>query len=193
MSLRNGYAYSLIEVLIVTGVIAMTAVMGGMLASRFATSRSIDDITRNIASNLQVAKLKSIRQGVEYRAVFSSCSDLDGSDPACPVCNTYKKYKTGDDRITIAIERGDSNRGSTLWCIESTFEKRIQESMTLALPSQPSHFNPNGTGNAGTYRVKPSATSKVKKCGKVVVSPFGRIRIIQGNWNGTDCDPIREP
>ena len=183
----------MIEVLIVTGVIALTAVMGGMLASRFTTSRSVDDITRNIASNLQVAKLKSIRQGVEHRAVFSSCSRLDDSDSECPVCKKYNKYKTGDDRITLSIERGDSNRGSRLWCLESTYQKRIQGSMTLTLPSQPSHFNPNGTGTAGTYRIKPSANSSVKRCGKVVVSPFGRIRVIQGNWNGTDCDAIREP
>ena len=88
---RRGY--SVIEVLIVAGVISLTAVMSGMLTSKFFMSRAIDDITQNITSTVQVAKMKSARQGVEYRAVFARCAAPDDSDLDCPICNDYVDYQ----------------------------------------------------------------------------------------------------
>jgi len=132
LSDRSGY--SVIEVLIVAGVISLTAVMSGMLTSKFFMSRAIDDITQNITSTVQVAKMKSARQGVEYRAVFARCSTpLDTSDPDCPVCNTYDDYVAGDGTMTFTIERGDSNKGSTTWCVESTQTKKITDQMDMNL------------------------------------------------------------
>ncbi len=203
---RSGY--SVIEVLIVAGVISLTAVMSGMLTSKFFMSRAIDDITQNITSTVQVAKMKSARQGVEYRAVFAKCADLDNSDLDCPVCNNYDDYQAGDPTVTFTIERGDSNKGSTTWCVESTQSKKVSNQMDMDLTDMSENdpyrlgFNPSGfvvdsTGTpivgVETMSIHPSLTADVKRCGSVELSSLGRISVIQGNWDGTICNPIREP
>ena len=100
---------SMIEILIVTGVMLVIIVIAGSMSGRFAARRSVDNMSRNLSSTLQLAKLNAVRQGVEYRAVLASCDQLDNADPDCPVCDAYNDYNAGDDTITIAIERGDSN------------------------------------------------------------------------------------
>ena len=206
LSDRGGY--SVIEALIVAGVISLTAIMSGMLASKFFMSRAIDDITQNITSSIQVAKMKSARQGVEYRAVFASCADPDNTDLDCPVCDDYDDYEEGDQTMTFTIERGDSNKGSTKWCVESTNTKKISDhmdmDMTLMSENDPYRlsFNPSGfvvdsTGTpiAGTETISihPSAEADVRRCGSVELSSLGRISVIHGNWDGAECDAIREP
>ncbi len=58
--------------------------MGGTLAAIFAIRKSVDSITGDISSSLQITKLKAARQGVEYRTLLASCAGgLDTSDPDC--------------------------------------------------------------------------------------------------------------
>ena len=182
----------MIEAFIVSAFISVMVAIGGTLAAKYATHRSVDNLTKNISSTLQIAKLKSARHGVEYRAVFASCTDLDESNPDCPVCNTYVDYIPGDDTVTLSIERGDSNKGSTKWCLETSQTKKIKKSISLVFPAQASHFNPDGTGSAGTCKIHPTPSTNAKRCGDVIVNPFGRIRVTHGNWDGTTCKPIRE-
>ena len=206
LSDRSGY--SVIEVLIVAGVISLTAVMSGMLTSKFFMSRAIDDITQNITSSIQVAKMKSARQGVEYRAVFASCANLNNLDLDCPICNDYVDYQEGDLTMTFTIERGDSNKGSTTWCVESTQSKKISTQMDMNLTGISENdpyrlgFSPRGfvvdsTGTpivgVETMSIHPSLTADVKRCGSVELSSLGRVSVIHGNWDGTECDAIREP
>jgi prepilin-type N-terminal cleavage/methylation domain-containing protein len=206
---------TLIEVLVVAGIVSLMVVLGGMMVSRFTISRSINDITRNISATLQMAKLKSARDGVEYRAVFSRCTDIDDTDPDCKVCNDYNDFAAGDERLTITLERGNSNKGSDKWCVVSSQTKKMTQNFNLDLTdltdmdeTDPYRcgFSPKGlmvdqygepvTADEGTVSmlVKPTATSRVNACGIVELSPsLGRINVVRGNWDGTDCNPIREP
>lgn len=61
------------------------------------------------------------------------------------------------------------------------------------------NFNPNGTlvDETGVILaqqidigVNPTSNAKIKRCGGITVTPFGRIGIIEGNWDGANCNPI---
>jgi prepilin-type N-terminal cleavage/methylation domain-containing protein len=170
---RDGF--TLIEALIVVTVIGILIAMGGTLAGKFASRRQADNITGNISSTLQLTKLKALRQGVEYQAVLTF-------DPT-------------ERTLTIETERGNSNRGSSSYIQETSQTIKVKEGYVLNPASKTYNFNPNGTlgGASGTVDIKPSSGEKGERCGKIVVSPFGRIRVIQGNWDpsgGGDCKPI---
>lgn len=211
---------TIIEALIVATVISLLAGIAGLMVSRFTVSRSINDITRNISSTLQMAKLKSARDGVEYRAVFSQCDDIDDTDPDCKFCNSYTDFAPGDDTLTITLERGNSNRGSDKWCIVSSQTKKMSANFNLDLTdmAEPDQTDPLrcGFGPKGfmvdpngepvttdplpdadlemvSMLVTPTVTSRVNTCGIVELSlSLGRINVVRGNWDGTDCNPIRE-
>jgi len=198
---RDGF--TIIEALVVIGVIGILVAMGGSLAVKFHIRNSVDRITGDISSSAQISKLKAGRQGVEYRTLFASCAgDLDTTDPNCFVCPNYTDYIAGDETLTIIRERGNSNNASTNWCVEATTRDKIPSVITLDLATLDPNprryvFNPNNTlgGSSGTVDIKPSSPGRGKRCGKIVVSPFGRIRAIQGNWIEVpppgDCQPIR--
>lgn len=201
---RDGFG--IIETLLVIGVIGILVAMGGTLAAKFSIRKSVDRITGDISSSIQITKLKAARQGVEYRTLFASCTeDLDTTDPNCSVCPDYTDYSAGDETLTIIRERGNSNNDSTSWCVEATTRDRMPGEITLDLSTMDDDpyryvFNPNGTlgGSSGTLKIKPtglSAENRGKRCGKIVVSPFGRVRAIQGNWYPLpvpgDCKPIK--
>jgi len=201
---RDGF--SIIEGLLVIGVIGILVAMGGTLAAKFSIRKSVDRITGDISSSLQITKLKAARQGVEYRTLFASCAeDLDTTDPNCFVCPDYTDYSAGDGTLTIIRERGNSNNGTpdNGWCVEATTRDEMPSVITLDLATMDDDpyryvFNPNGTlgGSSGTLKIKPTSAERGKRCGKVVISPFGRIRVIQGNWDETlgpsgDCRAIR--
>jgi Tfp pilus assembly protein FimT len=196
-----------LELIVMVGVMVIIIVIAGSMSARFAQRRSVDNMTRNLSSTLQLAKLNAVRQGVEYRAVLASCSQLDNADPDCPVCDAYDDYAPGDDTVTITIERGDSNRGSTNWCVISMQTRRVQQGMALDLTDIPEtaprrfNFNPNGTlvDQTGAILaqqidigVKPAAGTKIRRCGRITVTPLGRIGIVEGNWDqgASECKPI---
>jgi prepilin-type N-terminal cleavage/methylation domain-containing protein len=209
---------TLIEVLVAAGIVSLMVVLGGMMVSRFTVSRSINDITRNISATLQMAKLKSARDGVEYRAVFSRCTDIDDTRPNCRVCNTYVDFAPGDESLTITLERGNSNKGSDRWCVVSSQTKKMTQNFNLDLTDMaetgpyrcgfgPKGFMVDKKGEPVTtdpapdddqtmvsMMVTPTSTSRVKTCGIVELSPLlGRINVVRGNWDGTACNPIGEP
>lgn len=198
--------YSLIEILAVITVMTVVIVIGSSYFSgRFALRRSVDNITNNISSMLQMGKLKSVRDGVEYRVVFADCTTVNETDADCSICTTYDEYQAGDENLTLILERGDSNSGSTTWCIQSTHTKRFQSDLTLvasanlAQPGNPLNFTfvPRGLrrdfltdANDEILTIRPTAGSKVDKCGQIEVSPVGGIAAIEGRWSGTQCIAI---
>lgn len=199
---RDGF--SIIEALVVIGVIGILVAMGGSLAVNYSIRKSVDRITGDISSSIQITKLKAARQGVEYRTLFASCADLDITDPNCFVCPSYTNYSAGDKTLTIIRERGNSNNGTPDdgWCVEATIRDKMPSVITLDLATLDNDpyryvFNPNNTlgGSSGTVDIKPTSPGRGKRCGKIVVSPFGRIRVIQGNWIEVpapgDCKPIK--
>jgi Tfp pilus assembly protein FimT len=204
---------SIVEALVVVGVISLLAAIAGLMVSRFNSSRSINDITRNISSTLQMAKLKSARDGVEYRAVFSRCDEVDDTDPNCKFCNNYSDFALEDDTLTITLERGNSNKGSDKWCIVSSQTKKMNKNFELDLTDMDETdplrcgFSPKGfmvdqngepvtTDDTVSMLVTPTSTSHVNTCGIVELSPpLGGINVVRGNWDGTTstCHAITEP
>jgi prepilin-type N-terminal cleavage/methylation domain-containing protein len=218
-SKENQKGMTVVEVLIVAGVIGLLAGIAALMVSRFSASRSINDIAREISATLQMAKLKSARDGVEYRAVFSRCDDIDDTDPDCKFCNSYTDFDPSvDDSLTISLERGNSNKGSTKWCIVSSQTKKMNKNYNLNMSDMgetdplrcgfgPTGFMVDQNGEPVTtdpapdadlekvsMLVTPTSTSRVHSCGMVELSPsLGKIDVVRGNWDGTDCNPIREP
>ena len=190
---RDGF--SIIEALLVLGVISILIAMGGSLAVNFSIRKSVDRITGDISSSIQIAKLKAARQGVEYRTLFASCADdLDTTDPNCLVCPDYTDYIAGDESLTIIRERGNSNNASTNWCVEATTRDKMPSVITLDMSSllttDPYRytFNPDGTlddiviGTDDIVDIKPTSAVRGKRCGQIRVELLGRVRFIQGNW-----------
>jgi Tfp pilus assembly protein FimT len=173
--LGNSIGFTLIEALIVAGVMALLVVIAGAAVSRYSLNRKVDSITKTISSTLLIAKLKSARYGVEYQAVIT--------------------YDDSNKILSIEMQRGDSNRGSTIYKSEISQSLNILGGIKITPKSKAINFNPNGTlgASSGTINIRPTDDANTKRCGKVVVTPFGRIRVLQGNWDGSECSPIREP
>jgi Tfp pilus assembly protein FimT len=172
MERREGL--SLIELLVVMSFISILVLMAGVLSARFAARHSTDDVTRTISSTLQLIKLKASRQGVEYQAVLT--------------------FTSSKNTLTVVTQRGNSNRGTCSTCYVTETSQIINvQGIALSPASQTYNFNPDGTLGAasGTIKIMPSDGVGGKRCGKVIVSPFGRIRIIEGSWDpsANDCNP----
>ena len=174
-NLENQDGFSLIEGLIVVGVMSVIIALGGTMISKYSANRRVDNLTKTISSTLQIVKLKSARHGLEYQAVLN--------------------YGDTDKILSIVTQRGNNNRGSDNYITENSQTLNVLGAITIAPPSKTFNFNPNGTlgGASGSINIRPADGANLRRCGKVIVTPFGRIRVLQGSWDGTSCDPIREP
>ncbi len=202
--LKKKDGFSIIEVLVVASVVVIVIVIGASsFSSKFAVSKSVDDLSNNIGSTLQLIKLQSARTGAEYRLVLADCETLDDTDPDCPICESYNGYSEGDEELNIMVERGDSNRGSQDWCVQSTQTKKISSDLTLAASPNVANnpfrisFLPTGMrsdfrtdGVIESFTLIPQADRNVDRCGQVEVTPAGGIRIIEGRWDESDCVPV---
>jgi len=203
---RNEDGFSLIEVMVVvTVMITVLAIGTSFISWKSAQRRSVDDVTNNVSSMLQTGKLMSVRDGVEYRVVFARCGSIDDTDPDCPKCDEYAEYQAGDKEISLIMERGDSNTGSTVWCIQSEHSRRFQSDLditaseNLGQDGQPLDFAFVPTGmrrdfgtdtNNETLTISPAGDSKIENCGQISVSPAGGISVTEGKWDGSQCNPI---
>jgi len=170
--LKDREGFNLIEVLLVTGIIGIVLALAGNLSGKFAGRRSIDRITANVSSTLQIVKLKALRHGLEYQAVFT--------------------FDSNEKTLNIVTQRGNSNRGSDRYEEETSQKIRVKEGVVVTPANRRFNFNPNGTlgGVSGNITIRPT-NNNTKRCGRIVVSPFGRIRVVQGNWNGTTCNAVK--
>lgn len=203
---RNTRGFSLIEVMVViTVMVTVLAIGTSYITGKSAQRRSVDGVTNNISSMLQLGKLKSVRDGVEYRVVLARCDNINDSDPDCPQCDSYDQYQAGDEDVSLILERGDSNLSSTVWCIQSAHSKKFQSDLTLVASvnlgqaGEPLNFTfvPNGMrrdfgtdAGSETLTIRPANDSKVENCGQLSVSPAGGITAAEGKWNGSNCIPI---
>ena len=98
------------------------------------------------------------------------------------------------DRLDLIIHRGDSNTDSTVWTTVQTYT--IDLDPTIVITKLPGanrfEFNPSGTSTSDSFTVIPKYTNDFKRCGDITVSSLGRIRVIKGNWDGTDCNQIQD-
>jgi hypothetical protein len=203
---RNTNGYSIIEVLaVITIMITVLAIGTSFISWKSAKRRSVDGVTNNVSSMLQTGKLMSVRDGVEYRVVFARCDNIDDTDPDCPKCDEYAEYQAGDKEVSLIIERGDSNAGSTVWCMQSAHSKRFQSDLDLVASAnlgqagEPLNFTfvPTGmrrdfgTDAANeTLTIIPADDSNIDNCGQLSVTPTGAITANEGRWSGTICVPI---
>ncbi|HKQ32468.1 MAG TPA: hypothetical protein VJV40_04630 [Thermodesulfobacteriota bacterium] len=203
---HNTNGYSIIEVLAVISIMMTVLAIGTSFISwKAAKRRSVDGVTNNVLSMLQTGKLMSVRDGVEYRVVFASCDDVDDTDPDCPKCDEYVEYQAGDKDISLIMERGDSNSGSTVWCMQSEHSKRFQSDLDITASAnlggggEPLNFAFVPTGmrrdfgtdiNNETLTIKSAEDSNIDNCGQIRVSPAGGISATEGRWDGTQCNPI---
>ena len=206
-NLNQNQGFSLIEMLIVTSVIAiLLAAASSYFSGSIALRRSVDDITANVATTLQLVKIQAGRSGVEHRVVFATCSALDETDPDCSVCTNYTDYTTGDGELNIMLERGDSNRGSTTWCIQSEQIKEFQSDLDfvkstnmsanpIAVSFLPTGLRSDFRNDAAdeTISIEPLNGASIDKCGVVEVTAVGGIRVVHGRWDGTACNAILDP
>ncbi|HXG30871.1 MAG TPA: GspH/FimT family pseudopilin [Thermodesulfobacteriota bacterium] len=166
--------FSLIEVILVVMVTCILIVIAGGLSGELAKRRSVDRVTTGISSTLYITKLEALRRGVEYQVVLTF-------DPNRRI-------------LSIVVERGNSNRRSSKYEQETSQTIRVIEGITITPSSKTYNFNPNGTlGSAsGTLTIRPVDDSEVERCGRIVVNPFGRMRVIRGNWDriASTCNPI---
>ena len=190
---------------VITVMITLLAIGNSFVNWKAAQRRSVQGVTNNITSMLQTGKMMSARDGVEYRVVFARCANIDETDPDCPKCDEYEEYEAGDDEVSIIMERGDSNIGSTIWCIQSEHSKRFQSDLDLTASEnlgqegEPLNFEFVPTGmrrdfgtdiNNETLTISPAEDSKIDNCGQISLSPAGGITSTEGRWEDSKCNPI---
>ncbi len=178
--------FTLIEILVVIGFVSILTVLGGTIAGKFAKRHSTDNITRTISSSLQLVKLKSAKQGVDYLAKLT--------------------FDSSKNLLTIETHRGNTNRGksSCTSCYSPETSQTIQvknPGVTVNPASQTFDFDPDGTvvdpnGNIQLQpiivTIQPTDGVNGKRCGRVTVLPIGRISVIEGTWNSSSssCTPV---
>lgn len=172
--------FTLIELLTILGVVSILIVMAGSFASQFFQRREIDQLTNAVLGDLQLAKLKAARDGVEYR--FSLSLSADG------------------DMLEITRERGNSNSLSTNWTEVSSQKVSVEDYVDVTIvPPNPIVIKPDGsltiTPSSFTETsclVRPKNGSEFNRCGQVSITRLGHINIIKGNWDGSECKQIKD-
>jgi len=181
---KNNYSekgYTLVELLVIIGVLIIVIVIAGSFSADFSKRRNIDKLTNGISGNLQLAKLQAARDGVEYR--FSVSENAD------------------EDMIEIKRERGDSNNLSTSWTVVGSLQLKVENYVDVTLvPTIPMIIKPSGSLDPtmmgslteSSCIIKPKNNTDYKRCGQVSMTRLGHLDIIKGNWDGTNCNIIKD-
>lgn len=176
--INNKRGFNLTELSIVMGIVSILIIIAVPVSSKLFQRRSIDKMTYQLSSTLNLAKLRAARHGVEHQTVC--------------------EYNSTNKTLTIETQRGNSNKNtdfgdSANYEVLSNLVIEMDKNYTV-LPAKDRfvfHFNPNGTSSALSVNFAPTDQSNIKKCGKLVLSPFGRIRTVIGNWNFNTQSCIR--
>ena len=180
IKLTNDMGFTIMEMLIIVGILSVIIVIAGSFSLDFSKRRNIDELTNGVSGNLQLTKLQAGREGVEYR--FSVTEDED------------------ENRLDIVRERGNSNNLSTSWTVIGSLQLKVENYVDITLvPTSPMVVNPDGSVtftppsiNESSFIVKPKNTADFQKCGQVNITRLGHVDIIKGNWDGTDCNIIKD-
>jgi len=179
---KKHHGFTIIEILVVAGIMAILIVIGGGISSTFALRRSVDDIANKITSELNLVKLQAARDGVQYRSTINY-SVVDGT----------ARF------VSLESTRGDSNRTSSFDVDDfldpiSTKTYQIMSDYLMDQEEYIIDFNPNGTAvQEQNIVLRPvDEDSTVSKCATIQVTQFGIIRTLIGRWDfDTDvCNPI---
>ncbi len=165
--------YTFVELMLVVAIMAVLIAMTGSFSPKAAYRRSVDSVTARVANTLQLTKLQAARNGVEYRT----------------------RFVQNDKELQLITERGDSNVDSTVWKSYQNSVVSINLDSSVIISNMPAllEFKPNG--NAGpndNFTALADSGKEVDRCGRVVVSELGRIKTIQGHWDGTNCIQVQD-
>jgi type II secretion system protein H len=150
--------FTLVEILIVIAIIGFLTAIAAPGVSAWVETFKFKNTVREIGITMQLARMKAIASGVEYRVVF----DLDAE--------------------TFFLERGNQADGSDTWIAEgvvtdvsSWADIAFVNSYTTGKRNK--QFNPNGTSSTGSIRLD---NAKGKKY-KITLNPTtGYINVDEG-------------
>jgi len=174
--------FSLVELLVVITIMGVIIALAGGLSYKSAYRRSVDSLTTRVANTLQLTKLRAARNGVEFKTSFVE----------------------SDNELQLITEMGDSNIDSTIWTSDQNSVTSLNIDSSVDISTIPSLFifKPNGTAAPDdgvfnlnvddNFTVLAASKTGVDRCGKVIVSGLGRIAVIQGHWDGTNCKQVAD-
>jgi general secretion pathway protein H len=148
MRKRGDYGVTLIELIVVMAIIAAFGLCMAPAIGEWLDNFRIRQAAREIASTLQLAKIKAITSRLEYNVVFDVAEE------------------------TYQLMRNDPTTG---WTLEGT-ECGVHRSVDIEtnLSGHSCQFNPDGTSSSGTITIN----NDQGKTYKVVVYRTGRIKIL---------------
>ena len=173
MKSKHQEGYTLVELMVVVAIMAVLIAMTGSFSSKAVYRRSVDSVTSRVANTLQLTKLQAARNGVEYRT----------------------RFVQNDKELQLITERGNSNVDSTVWKSDQNSVVSINLDSSVIISNMPTlfEFSPNGTaGPNNNFTALADSGTGVDRCGRVVVSELGRIKTIQGHWDGTNCIQVQD-
>jgi prepilin-type N-terminal cleavage/methylation domain-containing protein len=158
LSARFSKGFTLIEVLIVIAIFGVLTAIAASGISGWVETFRFKNTIREIGITMQLARMKAIAGGVEYRVVF----DLDAE--------------------TFCLERGNQADGSDTWIpeggvtgVSSWVDIAFVNSYTTGKRNK--QFNPNGTSSSGSLRLNNAKGEKYK----ITLTPAtGYINIAEG-------------
>ena len=176
--LTNEKGFNIIEVLIATSIISILVVIAGNIAGEFAIRRSIDNLTHNMTSQINLVKLRASRNGVEHRVIIN--------------------FDPDEQKLNVETRAGDSNINSSNFSDDDSVLNSINYKTLSNYTLVPSNqdiimdFRPNGTlaglSNVSIIIHPIDEEAEVRKCGRITVTPLGRVRVIVGRWDHDETD-----
>lgn len=144
---REEKGITIIELAVVMSIVAIMTVFVAPTIGEWVENFRVRQTARDIASTLQLAKIKSVSSRLEFNVVFNIEN------------NTYQ------------LMRKDPNLGWTPEEDENKAPRGVD--IDTNLTNETAQFNPNGTASIGTITI----TNESSKTYKVVVYRTGRIKI----------------
>jgi general secretion pathway protein H len=145
---RGEYGVTLIELVVVVAIIAAIGLCMAPAIGEWLDDFRLRQAAREIATTLQLAKIRAITSRLEYNVVFDVAEE------------------------TYQLMRNDPTTG---WTLEGT-ECGVQRSVDIEtnLSGHSCQFNPDGTSSSGTITIN----NDQGKTHKIVVYRTGRIKIL---------------
>jgi len=150
--------FTLVEILIVIAIIGILTAIAAPNISAWVETFKFKNTIREIGITMQLARMKAIASGVEYRVVF----DLDAE--------------------TFCQERGNQADGSDTWIpegvitdVSSWADIAFVNSYTTGKRNK--QFNPDGTSSTGSIRLN---NAKGKKYKITLTTATGHISVDEG-------------